>query len=183
MKKIISVFLTYILVISCNHDDDNIKLHTEILGEYKFVSYTSNIPIDLDFDNNKDTNLLNEFDFFVNKSTRDAKVWEITYLHNFEFDYYVSLINFPRVNPNSIFFQNTLSQNQDAVFFNLANNVNVLDIQREMTDYPENGKYFYTTSVQFLPNKNMKITGIQKFYNYQTNNWIEVEIEAILEKK
>lgn len=183
MKKIILVFIAFIFAISCNNDDDSVKVHTEILGEYKFISYTSNIPLDLDFDNNKDTNLLNEFDLFVNKSTRDAKVWEITYLHNREYDYYVSLINFPRVNPNTIFYQNTLSQNQDAVFFNVDNNINVLNMRSEMTNYPENGKYFYTTSVQFLPNKNLKINGIQKFYDYQANTWVEVEIETTLEKK
>lgn len=182
MKKIFLVFLAFSFAISCNNDDD-IKVHTEILGEYKFVSYTSNIPLDLDFDNSKNTNLLNEFDFFVNRSTRDAKVWEITYLHNNEYDYYVSLINFPRVSPNSIFFQGTLSQNQDAVFFNLDNNINVLNIIPEMTNYPENGKYFYTTSVQFLTNKYLKINGKQKFYDYEENIWVEVEIEAILEKK
>lgn len=183
MKKLIIVFFVLIFNISCTNDDD-IKIHTELLGEYKFLSYTSNIPLDLDFDNIKDTNLLNEFDYFtIYRSSRDAMMRYAEQGYNNGFSYSINLINFPSIWPNRIYLDEILSESYDSVFINLDRNAQVQGLSRSMPLYPTNGRYFFTTAVEFLPNKNLKINGKQKLYDFELNEWVEVEIEAILEKK
>lgn len=181
MKPITFFIVIITLLTGCSND--NIKVDKSfIVGDYKFIQYNSSVALDLNFDGAKSVNLLDEFDLFVRRASADLRIVDITQMNGRSSDFIGFLNSFPRMNPNAMFYEMILGLSGDAINFNLDNDLSVIDLVITMTDYPLDGQYFRSTYVELLDNQNFLIVGEQNFYDFETEEWIDVEIEAILEK-
>lgn len=181
MKPITFFIVIITLFTGCSNDNINVD-KSFIVGDYKFIQYNSSVALDLNFDSIKSNNLLEEFDLFVFRARADLEIVDLRRQNGTSKDFLGFLNSFPRMNPNSMFYETILGLSADAIKFNLDNDLNVLDLDITMTDYPLDGQYFRTTYVELLENRNFLIVGQQNFYDFETEEWIDVEIEAILEK-
>lgn len=178
--KMLCIVLISSLLLSCS-STENEKEKSELLGKYELLDYQSNIPLDLNGDGVKSSNIIAELEAFYFKRMRvifDSDL-EIT-------DYYKNRMyaNLPIATSNDpISGSGSFGVNSscyDLVFSNDLKSIQKFDLILD-----SNPQTFPLTVEKITISENYRLTleCKQLFFCYQDREWKNIESIAIYKKK
>lgn len=184
MKKILFLISIFTLF-SCNSDEDIPT--NQYLGNYKLTALTSNIPLDLNFDNIATTNFKNELSIYFLGSSKPLH--ELQFVQtNVRKEWYFRL-GLPKDNyhPDQNFIEQrfgTGDYSKSVVFNNNTPTIihNYSDLFVADSIWLIENKYPYPYELNFYNNNKATIKIKQKFYDNSNMEWVETELIAEYEK-
>jgi hypothetical protein len=184
MKKILYLISVFSLL-SCD-SDDNIP-ENQYLGNYKLTALISNIPLDLNFDNNATNNFKNELSIYFLGSSKPLH--ELQFVQTNTPNEWFFRLGLPKDNyhPDQIFIEQrfgTGDYSKSVVFNNNTPTIihNYSDLFVADSIWLIENKYPYPYELNFHNDNKATIKIKQKFYDNSNMEWVETELIAEYEK-
>jgi hypothetical protein len=184
MKKILYLISVFSLL-SCD-SDDNIP-ENQYLGNYKLTALTSNIPLDLNFDNSATINFKNELNvYFLGNS---KPLHDLQFVQSNTPNEWFFRLGLPKDNyhPDQIFLEQRYGTGDYSKSLHLNNNIfsiknNYSDLFVADSIWLIENKYPYPYELNFSDNNKAIIKIKQKFYDNINLVWVETDLIAEYEK-
>lgn len=180
--------LSTIIFFSCDNSNDDLNNEFELYtGNYKIISFKSNIAVDLNNDNSTSKELINEIDSF---DFNDLEIRPNEYQTNsaklisFSFPKTWMTFEYPSAPEGSVEFVGygflTTYEYVNSSFSLKNNNY----IEKSFIDNVESHKKVNINSVINVIDENHLKTSIYKeYYDFNSSNWIMLDIEVVYEKR
>jgi hypothetical protein len=178
MKRYLYI-IAILILFSCN-SDENIT-ENQYLGNYKLINLTSNIPIDLNFDNIATTNFKNELNIYFlgnSKPLHDLQFVKFSLSNEWFFR-----LGLPKDNyhPDQNFIEQRYGTGDYSKSVLLNNNTvsiihNYSDLFVVDSTWLVENKYPYPYKVDFYDNNKVIIKIKQKFFDNINGEWVDIEL-------
>lgn len=191
MKTSILQYLILLFIISsCNSDDDIIAPHPN-LGEYRLISLSSDIALDLNYDGTQSSDFKKELEFYWDYPTNPQYGLELL-TSSGGLDKWIVRMNLPADYHNPDFplsnkrfgysdYSKTATIKNDTVYFikhTLSN-----ESYQDSIWFVDTEKYPYPYKIDFINSSTTKIKVVQKFYDLEANEWITAYLDAFYQKE
>ena len=177
MKKIIYITLIIFstLFTSCENESLEIESSIEYDGFYEIESMTSNQNVDLNNDSVNSQNLLEEIPNYFDNNSFDIEIRKLEKTDPFEL---LLAIYLPE--PNELIDQpfSTIYYNRKAYF----ERINPFDNQMLLNNEFEINNTLTLFELSVMENDRISARLNQRFYDFQTNSWRNLDIEIKYKK-
>ncbi|KQS53289.1 MAG: hypothetical protein DCE86_18215 [Flavobacteriaceae bacterium] len=184
MKKNLCLITTLILF-SCNSDD--LIPVNQYLGNYKLTALTSNIPLDLNYDNIATLNFKNELNIYFLGNRKPLH--DLQFVKSSVSNEWFLRLGLPKdnYNPEQTIIElryGTGDYSKSIIFDNNTPTIihNYSDLFVADSLWLVNNKYPYPYQLNFYDNNKVTIKIKQKFYNNINSEWVVSELIAKYEK-
>ncbi len=190
LKKLLKPHLIILLVLvftNCDNDDTLNDEYEQYTGNYKIISFKSNIAVDLNNDNitsEELTNEINSFDFNDLEIRPNDYQSNSTKLISFFFPKTWITFQYPSKPEGSVEFLDY----GFGTTYKYENNSFSLDdnnyIEQSYIDNIESNKSVTINSdLDVVDSTHLKISISKEYYDFITNNWIMLDIDVVYKKQ
>lgn len=186
MKSVIGILITFLMIIGCDDKDPINDEFEQYTGNYKTISFKSNIAVDLNNDKVTSKELINEinsFDFNDLEIRPHENQLNSTKLISFFFPKTWISFQYPGSPEGWVEFLDygfsTTYQFKDNSFSLKENSF----VEESYIDNVESNKEVKINSdLAVIDDKHLKISISKEYYDFNTNNWIMLDLEILYEK-
>ena len=190
LYHIIYIFL-FVVISSCNQEDEVIEQHQN-LGNYKLLSLSSDVDLDLNYDGLKSKDFQHELSFYFErngKASYDMKLLQHSHLPLNEMDFYLDIpkdnylpdqtlisIRYGFANHSkTAFIKNDTVYKIEHVLSNRSFQDSIWFVDIDKNPYPY--------KIKFVNDSTTEIKVVQKFFDLETQEWVTTNLVGVYEKK
>lgn len=187
MKKLVRLTLSIFLLVSCNKEDTP-SPHPN-LGNYDLISLTSNIPLDLNYDNIKTTNFKAELSYYY-QGSRNPKYDLRIIQSNRGYDEWFFMMQLARdyYHPDQSIIDLRYHSGDYSKLVLLKDGKvdrithHLYDASETDADILINEHYPYPYNLTLNSDTMVTVLVKQMFYDLEQETWVLVNLEAVFEK-
>lgn len=187
MKTNLYIFVLLCILSSCTKDEAIII--SPNIGNYELASLTSNIPLDLNYDNNVSTDFKNELEIYFLGVRKPRHHLELIEFPN-NSSTWAFFLGLPRdyYYPELIYVDLRYGVGDYSKLLHFKNNkisiehIYSNEFPRDSTWLVDNN-YPYPHNIVFTADNEVTIKVIQKFYDLSNEKWVVTNLVGIFEKK
>lgn len=189
MKLYFFKFILIVLLITSCKKDDAVFVHPN-LGDYKLKSLTSNIPLDLNFDNIQSTDFKQELSMYIGSFRAPSVDMQLVESYYNSDEWYFHLGGIPKDSYHDhlelLDFRLRYGDYSKIIILN-DNVISHIDhvysdlFVADSTWLLEN-KYPYPYNIELINDVTVNVKISQLYFDTFTNEWVDVDILGVFEK-